>query len=52
MKLDPERIGYLVLGASKKLGRLRAAEIPQLGEAVEALAQTFETVPHLQPLRA
>jgi uncharacterized protein (DUF362 family) len=51
MQLDPERIGYLVLGQMKKLGRLRAAEIPQLGEAIETLAQPFETVPHLKELR-
>lgn len=52
MRLDPERIGYLVLGHMKKLGRLNAAEIPQLGETIESLAQPFETVPHLNSLRA
>jgi uncharacterized protein (DUF362 family) len=51
MQLDPEKIAYLVLGYRKKLGLLRAAEIKQLGEAVEALAQPFETVPHFQDLR-
>jgi uncharacterized protein (DUF362 family) len=51
MGLDPERIGYLALGAQKKLGRLREAEIPQLGEPIAALAQPFATVPHLDGLR-
>ena len=32
MQLDPERIGYLVLGYRKKLGLLRETEIQQLGE--------------------
>lgn len=51
MQLDPERIGYLALGQQRRLGRLREAEIPQLGEALAALAQPFATVPHLEPLR-
>ncbi len=51
MRLDPERIGYLVLGNMKRLGRLKADEIPQLGESIEPLAQPFETVPHLEPIR-
>jgi uncharacterized protein (DUF362 family) len=51
MELDPERIGYLVLGHMKKLGRMSANEIQQLGETIAALAQPFETVPHLQNLR-
>jgi len=51
MMLDPEKIGYLVLGNMRKLGRLSAAEIPQLGETIAALAQPFETVPHLDNLR-
>jgi uncharacterized protein (DUF362 family) len=46
MKLDPEKIAYLVLGAQKKLGLLRAAEIQQIGESIAALAQPFATVPH------
>jgi uncharacterized protein (DUF362 family) len=48
MELDPERIGYLVLGHARRLGRLLEAEIPQLGEAIATLAQPFATVPHLQ----
>jgi uncharacterized protein (DUF362 family) len=51
MRLDPEQIAYLVLGYRKKLGLSRPAEIQQLGEPVEALAQPFATVPHFQHLR-
>jgi uncharacterized protein (DUF362 family) len=51
MMLDPEKIAYLGLGAMKKLGRLAAADIPQLGESIAALAQPFATVPHLDALR-
>ena len=51
MKLDPERIGYLVLGAGKKLGLLKTAEIQQLGEAIEGLAKAFETVAHFNGIR-
>ncbi len=51
MQLDPEKIAYLGLGYRKKLGLLRAAEIQQLGEKIEDLAQPFETVPHFQTLR-
>jgi uncharacterized protein (DUF362 family) len=50
MQLNAERIGYLVLGYTRKLGLLREAEIQQLGESIEALAQPFETVPHFQGL--
>jgi hypothetical protein len=48
MMLNPEQIGYLVLGYTRKLGLLRAAEIQQLGETIEALAQPFDTVPHFR----
>jgi uncharacterized protein (DUF362 family) len=48
MRLDPERIGYLVLGARKKLGLFAAGQIEQLGEKIEAVAQPFATVPHLE----
>jgi uncharacterized protein (DUF362 family) len=51
MRLDPERIPYLVLGYRKKLGLLREAEIRQVGEPIEALAQPFETLPHFQEIR-
>lgn len=51
MELDPEQIPYLLLGQMKKLGRLKASEIQQIGDSIESLAQPFETVPHLQNLR-
>jgi uncharacterized protein (DUF362 family) len=50
MYLDPEKIASLVLGYQKKLGHLRDAEIQQLGERIDALAQPFETVPHFREL--
>ena len=50
MKLDPQRVGYLMLGYRKKLGLLGEAEIPQLGEKVKTLAQPFETLPQFQQL--
>jgi uncharacterized protein (DUF362 family) len=50
MKLNPEKIGYLMLGHMKKLGRIAAAEIPQLGETVESLAQPFAQVAHFKEL--
>ena len=51
MMLDPDKIGYLVLGAMKKLGRMKEVEIPQLGEAIATLAQPFELIAHLDELR-
>jgi hypothetical protein len=39
-----------VLGHAKKLGLLRAEQIQQLGETVDALAQPFATVPHFHGL--
>jgi hypothetical protein len=51
MQLDPQRIGYLVMGYRKKLGLAQSHEIRQIGENIEALAQSFETVPHFQGLR-
>ena len=50
MQLDPERIGYLIMGYGKKLGFLREAEIEQLGETIASLAKPFETVPHFKEL--
>ena len=44
MMLDPDKIGYLVLGAMKKLGRSKESEIAQLGETIASLAQAFDTV--------
>jgi uncharacterized protein (DUF362 family) len=50
MQLNPERLGYLVLGCRKKLGLLAEADIQQIGERIDALARPFETLPHFQPL--
>jgi uncharacterized protein (DUF362 family) len=50
MQIDPEKVAYLVLGNRKKLGLLAAAQIRQLGEAVEGRAQPFDTVGHFRPL--
>jgi uncharacterized protein (DUF362 family) len=50
MKLDPTRVGHLVLGYQKKLGLLNENEIEQIGERVESLAQPFETLPQFQNL--
>ncbi len=50
MKLNPDRIGYLVLGRGKKLGRFHEDVIRQLGETIAAMAQSFATVAHLQEL--
>lgn len=51
MMLDPDKIGYLVLGAMKKLGRMKEIDIPQLGEKIAELAQPFAMMPHLEELR-
>jgi uncharacterized protein (DUF362 family) len=48
MGLDPARVPYLTLGLGKKLGRLNAADVPQLGEPVERLAQPFELPPKIE----
>ena len=48
MKLPVERIPTLVLGAEMKLGRLAEADIPQIGEPIEKLAQAFEWPPQLE----
>jgi uncharacterized protein (DUF362 family) len=50
MQLDPERVGYLVLGSRKKLGLLGADRIEQRGETIEERARPFDTVPHFKPL--
>jgi len=50
MQLDPERVGYLVMAQRKKLGRLAAAHIQQLGETIEGRAQPFDTMPHFRSL--
>ncbi len=47
MKLPADRLPTLAFAALKRLGRLREAEIAQLGEPIEALATAFEWPPHL-----
>ena len=47
MKLPPERLQTLVLAALKRLGRLKEADIPQLGETIESLATEFELPPKI-----
>ena len=46
--LPPERVPTLMLGAFKKLGRVKEADIPQLGEPIAKLAQTFELPPKIE----
>ena len=50
MGLDPRRVAYLMLGRQKKLGRLDATEIPQLGETIISKAQQFELPPKIDKL--
>lgn len=45
MGLAPERVPTLILAADKRLGHLAADRIPQLGEAIASLAQTFVLPP-------
>jgi uncharacterized protein (DUF362 family) len=49
MKLDPEKVAYLVMAHRKKLGLLGAAQIEQRGETIESRAQAFETLPQFSP---
>jgi uncharacterized protein (DUF362 family) len=51
MRLDPHKVGYLVLGNRKKLGSLAEAQVRQLGETIEGRAQPFDTVEHFRPVR-
>jgi uncharacterized protein (DUF362 family) len=48
MGLPPERLPTLMLGADKRLGRIREADIPQIGEPIAKLAQTFELPPKVE----
>jgi uncharacterized protein (DUF362 family) len=48
MQLDPEKVGYLVMGARKKLGLLAPAQILQEGETIASVAQPFETLEHFR----
>jgi len=51
MQLDPQKIGYMILGYQKRLGLLQTTEIKQIGEDIASLSQPFETVAHFQALR-
>ena len=48
MKLPPERLPTLMLGALKRFGRIKEVEIPQLGERIESLATEFELPPMIE----
>lgn len=48
MGLPADRITHLALGAFKKLGRIREAEITQLGEAIAKLATPFAHPPNFE----
>jgi uncharacterized protein (DUF362 family) len=48
MHIPPERLPTLVLAAIKRLGRLKEADIPQLGEPIAALATPFEWPPQIE----
>jgi uncharacterized protein (DUF362 family) len=50
MGLPPERVPTLMLGAHKKLGRIKEADIQQLGEPIANLAQAFEWPPKIETL--
>jgi uncharacterized protein (DUF362 family) len=51
MGINPEKIGYLVLGAGKKLGLLPEGQIQQVGEQIATLAQPFALLPRFQDLQ-
>jgi len=51
MQLDPQKIGYMILGYQKRLGLLQTTEIQQIGEDIASMSQPFETVAHFQALR-
>lgn len=46
MGIDPARIATLVLGLKSNLGQLAAERIPQLGELIASVAQTFALPPN------
>jgi uncharacterized protein (DUF362 family) len=50
MRLEAEKVPYLVLSARKKLGLLPEARIQQLGETIAGRSQPFDTVAHFKPL--
>lgn len=48
MGMTPERLPTLALAEQKRLGVLKEAQIPQLGEPIAALAQMFEPPPGIE----
>jgi len=50
MGLPAERIVHIALGAHKRLGRIKAEEIEQVGEAIAVLAQDFELPPRFEKI--
>ncbi len=48
MKLPPERLPTLRLAELKRVGNLKVESIPQLGESIESLAQSFELPPEIE----
>jgi uncharacterized protein (DUF362 family) len=48
MGLPADRIAHLALGAHKKLGRLAADQIEQIGEAIAAMAVSFAPPPRIE----
>jgi uncharacterized protein (DUF362 family) len=48
MGMRPERLPTLALAEQKRLGVMREAQIPQLGEPIAALAQAFEPPPGIE----
>jgi uncharacterized protein (DUF362 family) len=51
MQLDPHKVGYLVLGAHKKLGLLEEARIRELGETIAGRSRPYTTVEHFKQLQ-
>lgn len=50
MELPADRIETLALGAHKRLGRIKEAEIPQLGESIASLSKPFAPPPKFEKL--
>jgi uncharacterized protein (DUF362 family) len=52
MRLNPERITYLVMAQRKRLGWWCEPAIRQIGEQIDDVAQPFETVAHFHHIKA
>jgi uncharacterized protein (DUF362 family) len=48
MQLEPAKVGYLVMGARKKLGHLDEGRVRQLGETIAQRRRPFDTVEHFK----